>query len=150
MRILILICALCIVGCSDLGTPRLYVSSCGNSDYAYTWLQTAMTDYNMIRSLLPYSRSSSGNLMYNFFMFNEECYFSPISEGKLQPVALYIDNQKNAPALVKDDSFKYLIEQYGSSDNLYCAGRGFENFNQTKPTKMTKQSYDKSNKNKSR
>lgn len=36
MRILILICALCIVGCSNLGTPRLHVSSCGSSDYAYT------------------------------------------------------------------------------------------------------------------
>jgi len=117
-----------------------------NSDYAYTWLQTAMTDYNMIRSILPYSRSSSGNLMYNFFMFNEECYFTPINEGKIQPVALYIDNQKNAPAIVKDDSFKYLIEQYGSSDNLYCAGRGFDDFKQTKPTKMNKQSYDKNNK----
>lgn len=116
------------------------------SDYSFKWLQTAITDYNMIRSLLPYSRSSSGNLMYNFFMFNEECYFAPISEGKLQSVSLYIDNQKNAPTIVKDDSFKYLVEQYGSADNLYCSGRGFDDFGQTKPTKMVKQSYDKSNK----
>lgn len=117
-----------------------------NTDHAFIWLQTAMTDYNMIRSLLPYSRSSSGGLMYNFFMFNEECYFAPISEGKKKAVRLSIDNIKSNFHIIKNEDYKFIIEQYGNADSFYCSSKGFDNFEQTKPTKMSKMAYDEKNK----
>ena len=41
-----------------------------NTDYPFYWLQTQMTDYEMIRSLLPYARSGSKELNYVFFLYN--------------------------------------------------------------------------------
>lgn len=117
-----------------------------NTDYAFIWLQTALTDYKMIRSLLPYSRSSNGDVLYNFFMFNEEAYFAPISEGKKQPFQLLVDNIKSDSFNIGNEDYKMLVEQYGNSDNFYCSSKGFDDFEQTKPTKMKKQSYDSSNK----
>lgn len=64
MRILILICVLGIVGCSNLGTPRLHVSACGSSDYAYTMvgLQWGCTN--------------------SFSSFSEEDYLGDVDKGK--------------------------------------------------------------------
>ena len=61
------------------GTVKTLVET----DYSYRWLQSKMTDYEMIRSLIPFSRSSDNDLVYHFFMYNEKAYFAPIGSDSL-------------------------------------------------------------------
>lgn len=114
------------------------------TDFSYNWLQTQLTDYEMIRSMLPYARSISGDLLYNFFMFNEEAYFAPITQSLKSPYMLKLDMIKNSKELVYDTNFKSLIEKYGSKDHLFHFNRGYNNFKSLTPNSMSRQSYSSS------
>ncbi|HOB26243.1 MAG TPA: hypothetical protein PKG93_03765 [Bacilli bacterium] len=111
------------------------------TDFDYNWLQTQLTDYEMIRSMLPYARSTNGELLYNFFMFNNEAYFAPITQSLKTPYLIKLDMIKNSKELVYITDFKSLIEKYGSRDNLIHFNRGYNNFKGFKPDSMPKQSY---------
>lgn len=115
-----------------------------DTNYAYRWLQTGITDYDMIRTMLPYAKANNGNLLYTFFMLNNEAYFAPIATGKKTPVSLSVDNVRNLKTSVNDDSYKYMIEKYGNKDKLYCAHHGYNNFEQVNPVTMTNEAYSNS------
>lgn len=112
-----------------------------DTDFGYRWLQTQYTDYEMIRSLLPYSRSTSGEDMYTFFMMNNEAYFAPISTNKKYPIRIKLDTTKNLEASYQTSDLKPLIERYGSKDSLYSMHHGFNNFENVNPKTMPIQSY---------
>ena len=112
-----------------------------DTDYAYNWLQLQMTDYEMIRSMLPYSRATDKSLLYTFFMMNKEAYFAPIGTSNLAPIKFNIDMIKNAEGTFKTFDMKPFIEKYGSIDSLYSTHNGFSNFENVVPTTMNKQSY---------
>lgn len=117
------------------------VSKIVPTDYSYNWLQAQLTDYEMIRSMLPYARSTSGELLYNFFMFNGEAYFAPITQSLKTPYVVNLDMIKNSKELVNITNFKSLIEKYGSRDSLVHLDRGYSSFKGFKPDSMSKQSY---------
>lgn len=119
------------------GTSKIVVPT----DVNYNWLQTQMTDYDMIRSLLPYSRSLDGKVMYNFFMFNEEAYFAPITAGAIAPFRLTLDMIINSQQIVYNTNFKFLIEKYGGKDTLNVFNRGFRDFKKYNPKSFVRQSY---------
>ena len=112
-----------------------------DTDFAHRWLHTQYTDYEMIRSLLPYSRSTSGEDMYTFFMLNNEAYFAPISTNKKYPIRIKLDTTKNLDASYQTSDMKPLIERYGSKDSLYSMHHGFSNFENVNPKSMQTQSY---------
>lgn len=109
--------------------------------YQYKWLQTQLTDYEMIRSMLPYSQSSNGDLLYTFFMFNEECYFGPISTNKIHPVKLNANNIDGSFPIYSSTDIKTLIEKYGSKDALKIYNHGYANYETSKAMNMTTQAY---------
>lgn len=111
------------------------------TDYSYNWLQAQLTDYEMIRSMLPYARSVGGDLLYSFFMFNEEAYFAPITQSIKTPYSVKLDMIKNSRELVYSTNFKSLIERYGSRDRLFHFNRGYDNFKSFTPDPMSRQSY---------
>jgi hypothetical protein len=116
------------------------------TDYAYPWLQCQLNDYQFIRSMLPYAKSSNGDLCYTFFMLNNYGYFAPISNGISYPVVVSVDNIRNVATSVDNQSVKTLIEKFGNIDNLYCAGHGYDSFKSQKPDKMRKQSFSSDDK----
>lgn len=112
------------------------------TNYNFKWLQTSITDYEMIRSLLPYSQSTNGELLYTFFMFNKEATFAPISSGKINKTKLdlsYLDN--GAINNYQTTDLKLLIEKYGSLDSLMMYNTGYNNFELTKPTTMKSEAF---------
>ena len=112
-----------------------------STDYSYKWLQTRMTDYDMIRSLLPYSRSTNKDLLYTFFMFNSEAYFAPISSGRTNPIKIFFDSNKQTPAQFDTGDLKFLIDKYGSKDNLLVFNKGYTTFSAYKPAEMGTEAY---------
>jgi len=111
------------------------------TSYSYNWLQAQLTDYEMIRSLLPYAKSTSGDLLYTFFMFNEEAYFAPITQSLKTPYTVKLDMIKNSKEIVYSTDFKSLIEKYGSKEHLLHFNRGYNDFKSFTPDSMTRQSY---------
>lgn len=110
------------------------------TDYQYNWLQPQLTDYQMIRSMLPYSQSSSGDFMYTFYMYNNKAYFAPISTGKVKPVKLIVDENSTSSQYQTSD-MKFLIERYGSLDKMMVYDYGYGDFSMTKPAAMTTEAY---------
>ena len=118
-----------------------------NTDYPFYWLQTQMTDYEMIRSLLPYARSSSKELNYVFFLYNNEAYFSPIGYNRKAPIRIKADTVKSWFDQYESSDLKLLIEKFGDKNQMYSTHHGFENFENVKPTKMGMEAYSSNNKN---
>jgi len=112
-----------------------------DTDFAFNWLQTQYTDYEMIRFLLPYSRSTDGEDMYTFFMMNNELYFAPISANKKYPIRFKLDMIKNLDGTYQTSDMKAIIEKYGSKDSLYSFHHGFSNFESVNPKPMATQSF---------
>lgn len=110
------------------------------TSYAFPWLQTQITDYEMIRSMLPYAKSSEGNLVYHLLLFNEEAYFCPISNSEVSDFKTVIDMDKTIDASVVSYDQKVIIEKYGSRE-MKAINSGHYNFNAATPEKMNKQSY---------
>jgi len=110
------------------------------TDYSFPWLQTQTTDYEMIRSMLPYAKSSEGNLVYHLLLFNEEAYFCPISNSEVSEFKAVIDIDKTIDASVVSYNQKMIIEKYGSRE-MKIVNSGYYNFNAVTPEKMNKQSY---------
>lgn len=117
------------------------VKNIQSTNYPFQWLQTQKTDYEMIRSLLPYAQSTNGDLMYTFFVFNKEAYFCPISAGKKTPTKLILDDIQNKQKTYSNSDLKYLIELYGSKDNVQSTHHGFSNFENVTPVTMNTQSF---------
>lgn len=99
-----------------------------DTDYKFTWLQAQMTDYKMIRSLLPYSKTADNKTCFTFFMLNEEAYFSYIGSGKKEPHVLKIDRQMQNSSINSNKDYKILIEKLGSQESLKISNHGFSNF----------------------
>lgn len=114
------------------------------TDFAYNWLQAQMTDYEMIRSLLPYARSQKGDILYNFFMFNREAYFAPLTQSIKSPYSVKLDMIKNSKEISYNTNFKSLIEKYGGKDSLFHFNRGYTNFKGVNPNSLSKESYSSS------
>lgn len=123
---------------SNGGTAKTVI----DTSYNYRWLQTSITDYEMIRSLLPYSKSSNGELLYTFYMFNKEAYFAPISTGKINPTKINLSELDNGSFNnYKTSDLKLLIEKYGSLDSLMIYDAGYSDFKLTKATAMNSEAY---------
>ena len=116
------------------------------TDYKYSWIQAQMTDAEMIRSLLPYARSTNNELLYDITFFNEKCYFVPVSHGYNTSEKIIIDFDKANTVNYNISDNKPSIERYASANNLYCVNHGYNNFEYIKADKMSKQAYI-SNKN---
>ncbi len=112
-----------------------------NTDYKYTWLQPQMTDYTMIRSLLPYSRADNKDILYTFFMLNEECYYAPISHGKKEPTSIALERHNEKHNFDISFDLKLLIEKFGAKDSLELYHHGYSNYENKKPEKMNVQSH---------
>lgn len=102
----------------------------------YKWCQSPnISDYNFIRSLLPYSKSTKGNINYHFFCYNDEAYYASIGSEPLFKARILI------PRETKTDSYKSIsgelvAERFISEKNVHIMDSGFvekpENKNPTK------------------
>ena len=110
------------------------------SNYSFRWLQPQLTDYQMIRSILPYSQAVNNDLLYTFFMYNNEAYFSPISTGKINPIKIILDDDRTVTQYQTTDK-KLLIEKYGDIDKMMVYDYGYNGFEMTKPMKMNTETY---------
>lgn len=111
------------------------------TDYKYNWIQAQMTDADMIRSLLPYARSTNNELLYDITFFNEKCYFVPVTHGFNTSEKIIIDFDKANTVNYNISDNKSAIERYTSVDNLYCINHGYDNFEYVKADKISKQAY---------
>jgi hypothetical protein len=109
------------------------------TNYPFRWIQPRKTDYEMIRSILPYSRSINGDLLYTFFMNNKEAYFAPISAGKDSPVKIIFGKNPFTPNVYDTEDLKLWIEKYGGKD-IQIAGPGFSNYSSKKPYQIKTES----------
>lgn len=112
-----------------------------DTDYKYNWLQTQMTDAEMLRSLLPYARSSNKELMYNITFLNEKCYFVPITYGFSTNEKIIIDFDKTNTTSFNITDSKPAIERFASQEKLYCVNHGYTNFEYIKSETLAKQAY---------
>jgi len=128
---------------SDYQIKNKYIEDTG---YKFKWLQTQITDYEMIRSLLPYSKSTSGNLLYHFIMFNEEAYFKSITNTKLSDYNIIIDINNAISIDYQTTDMKPLIEKFGGITSLQAINSGYTNFQSVTPDKMNRQNYIKNRK----
>lgn len=110
------------------------------SNYSFRWLQPQLTDYQMIRGLIPYSQSTNGDLLYTFFMFNREAYYAPISYGKINTTKIALSDANIYVQYMTSDQ-KLLIEKYGSIDKMMIYDHGYTDFGMTKPVKMNAEAY---------
>lgn len=111
------------------------------TSYKYRWLQLSMTDYNMIRSMLPYAKSTAGDLSYTFFMFNKEAIFAPINHGKVSPVQIVLDESIGVVSRYSSTDLKAVIENLGSEESLMMYDSGYEDDELVKPDKIKTEAY---------
>ncbi len=116
-----------------------------DTDYKFTWLQAQMTDYKMIRSLLPYSKTADNKTCFTFFMLNNEAYFSYIGSGKKEPHVLTLDRQMQNGSISSNKDYKLLIEKFGLKNNLKISNYGFSNFKTYTPDPISTLAYEGSN-----
>lgn len=114
------------------GTPKLVTTT----DYKYTWLQPQLTDYKMIRSILPYSQTPDEKTLYTFFSLNNECYYTYVGSGKTEKLTISIDNISGYENINNSDDLKLLIEKFGMKD-IKIAHHGFSNFNTYEPINIS-------------
>lgn len=107
-----------------------------NTNYRYTWLQPQLTDYKMMRSLLPYSQTPDEKTLFTFFVLNNECYFTNIGSGKTEKLTLAIDNVSAYENIHNSADLKLLIEKFGMS-NIKIAHHGFSNFKTFEPKNIS-------------
>ena len=108
------------------------VKQVDDTNYRYTWLQPQLTDYKMMRSLLPYSQTPDNKTLYTFFTLNEECYFTYVGAGKVEKMSLAIDDMLTFKQTNTAKDLKLLIEKFGLKD-MKIAHHGFSNFNTYQP-----------------
>jgi hypothetical protein len=119
------------------GNPKAIEST----DYKFTWLQAQMTDYTMVRSLIPYSKTSDNKTCFTFFMHNNDGYFSYIGSGNKKPHLIKIDKQMQEPSVVSNEDLKLLIEKFGIKNSLKVSHHGFSNFKTYSPDSISLLSY---------
>jgi len=115
---------------------------CIPTDTKFRWIQTRLSDYQMVRQMLPFAKDTKGNLMYTFFMYNEEGYFAPIGNKLITDFKISV-NKENLAGLTQSssDSMKHFVDQYSSEDNIIATSPGFSDFFGVKPKKDSKSAY---------
>lgn len=91
----------------------------------YKWCQSPnISDYNFIRSLLPYSRSIKGNINYHFFCYNEEAYFASIGSEPPIKTNIVLPNETKSESY-KAVSGELIAERFISEKNVHIMDSGF-------------------------
>lgn len=112
------------------------------TDFSYKWIQPRLTDYEMVRALLPYSRSTKNELLYLFYLLNKEAIFAPIANVEKSKAIVKLSTQANVVTSYNTNDLKILIEKYGSKDKLFSVAPGFDTFDNVNPKTMAKMAYD--------
>lgn len=91
----------------------------------YKWCQAPnISDYNFIRSLLPYSRSDKGNINYHFFCYNQEAYFASIGSEPPLKTRIVLPNETRSESY-KAVSGELIAERFISEKNVHIMDSGF-------------------------
>ena len=115
------------------GTPKIV-----DTEEKFDWKQYDKTDYFMIRYLLPFAQSKEKDVAYNFYCYNNDVIFQPVTKSEELTIKISAKNVTEFDPSKNSQSNDELIDKLAGSKDLNVKDSGLKGFRLTTPVKSNK------------